>query len=151
VSHESAAAAETTKETPYITIVDAELRKGPGATYPVIRTIPRDTKINVVAKDGSWLKVESKFGRETGYIDSHSARLIAERPRSRTFAGPGAYITTGEVNLREGPGTKYKVLHRIPKDTKINVVRIEGDWLRVESKTGNPPGYIDKRFAEKMP
>src|SRR5262249_168624 len=62
-----------------------------------------------------------------------------------------SYNKTGEVNLREGPGTKYKVLRRIPKDTRINVIRIDGDWLRVESKKGNPPGYIDKRFAEKMP
>ena len=74
-------------ETAYITTTDAELRKGPGAKYPVIRTIPRDTKVNVVGKESSWLKVESKFGRETGYIDGQNARPIAAPARSRTFAG----------------------------------------------------------------
>ena len=120
-------AAQTTKETPYVTTADAQLRKGPGTNYDVLQTIPKETKISVVGKEGSWLKVQSK----------HSTA--------------GAYITTGEVNLREGPGTKYKVLRKIPKDTRINVVRINGNWLRVESKTGNPPGYIDKRFARKLP
>jgi uncharacterized protein YgiM (DUF1202 family) len=145
-------AAQTTQERPYITTADAELRKGPGAKYDVIRTIPRDTRIEVVSKEGSWLKVQSQYGREPGYIDEQYARPIAgAATKSKTFLGPGTYITTGEVNLREGPGTKYKVLRRIPKDTRINVIRIDGDWLRVESKKGNPPGYIDKRFAEKMP
>jgi uncharacterized protein YgiM (DUF1202 family) len=146
-----ATAAETTKETPYVTTADAELRKGPGAKYDLIRTIPRDTKIDVVSKEGAWLKVQSKYGQETGYVDGQYARPIAgAATKSKTSLGPGAYITTGEVNLREGPGTKFKVLRRVPKDTRINVVRIDGDWLRVESKKGNPPGYIDKRFAEKM-
>ncbi len=145
-------AAQTPKETPYITTGDAQLRKGPGTKYDVIRTIPKDLKISVVGKEGSWLKVQSKHGNETGYIDEHSARPIAVAiTKSNSPSVPGAYMTTGEVNLREGPGTKYKVLRKIPKDTKINVVRINGNWLRVESKTGNPPGYIDKRFAKKVP
>jgi len=149
---QEAAAAETTKETPYVTTADVELRKGPGAKYDIIRTIPRDTKIDVVGKKESWLKVQSKYGRETGYVDGQYARPVAgATTKSKTSLGPGAYVTTGEVNLREGPGTKYKVLRRIPKDTRINVVRIDGNWLRVESKKGNPSGYIDKRFAEKLP
>ena len=145
-------AAQTTKETPYVTTADAQLRKGPGTNYDVIQTIPKETRISVVGKEGSWLKVQSKHGRQSGYIEDRSARPIAIAvTRSDSPSTAGAYITTGEVNLREGPGTKYKVLRKIPKDTRINVVRINGNWLRVESKTGNPPGYIDKRFARKLP
>jgi uncharacterized protein YgiM (DUF1202 family) len=151
VPHE-VTAAQTTNETPYITTADTQLRKGPGTRYDAIRTLPKDFKINVVGKEGSWLKVQSKYGRETGYIDGQYARPIAVAiTKSNTTPGPGVYVTTGEVNLREGPGTKHKVLSRIPKNTKINVVRIDGNWLRVESKKGNPPGYIDKRFAQKLP
>ena len=145
-----ATAAEPTKETPYVTTADTQLRKGPGTKYDVIQIIPRDFKISVVGKEGSWLKVQSKHGKEPGYIDEQYARPTA-MTKSNTPSGPGAYVTTGEVNLREGPGTKYKVLRKIPKDTKINVIRIDGNWLRVESKKGNPSGYIDKRFAQKMP
>jgi uncharacterized protein YgiM (DUF1202 family) len=146
------AAAQTSKETPYITTADAQLRKGPGANYGVVQNIPKETRISVVGKEGSWLKVQSKHGRASGYIEDRSARPIAVAvTKSASSTGAGAYITTGEVNLREGPGTKYKVIRKVPKDTKINVVRTDGSWLRVESKTGNPPGYIDKRFAKKLP
>ena len=134
----------------YITMTEAQLRNGPGANYTVIRTIPKDFKINVVRREGTWLKVESKHGNESGYIDERQARPLTAAAKSMATSVAGAYITTGEVNLREGPGTKYKVLRRIPKGLKINVVRAEGNWLRVESKTGNPPGYIDKRFARRV-
>ena len=150
--HHEAVAAQTPNEAPYVTTADAQLRKGPGGKYDVIQTIPKETKIYVVGKEGAWLKVQSKYGRQTGYIEDQYARPIATPiTKSKTPAGPGAYVTTGEVVLREGPGTKYKVLRKIPRDTKINVLRIDGNWLRVESKSGNPSGYIDKRFAQKLP
>jgi uncharacterized protein YraI len=148
---QQASAAQTPKEIPYITTANTELRKGPGAKYKVIQMIPQDVKINVVGKEGSWLTVQSKYGRETGYVDGQYARPIATPTTPTTSSAAGAFVTTGEVNLREGPGTKYKVLRKIPKGTKINVTRIDGDWLRVESKTGNPSGYIDKRFAKRLP
>ena len=33
---------------------------------------------------------------------------------------------------------------------KINVVRAEGDWLRVESKKGGKPGYLEKKSVERV-
>jgi hypothetical protein len=31
------------------------------------------------------------------------------------------------------------------------VVGAEGDWLKVQSQHGNPPGYIERRYAEQVP
>jgi len=61
----------------------------------------------------------------------------------------GEYATTATTYVREGPGLHFKTLAKIEKGTKVNVVGIEGDWLKVQSKRGNPPGYIEKRFAER--
>jgi hypothetical protein len=38
---------------------------------------------------------------------------------------------------------------RLPADIKVNVIRSEGDWLRVESQKGGKPGYVDKRDVER--
>jgi uncharacterized protein YraI len=145
-------ASPASKHTSYETTVDTPLRKGPGTGYEVIRTIPKNFRIDVVSREGPWLKVESLHGREPGYLDERDVRPVTAASTPSTVSSrAGEYITTGEVNLRAGPGTKYKVLTRIPKNTRIHVVRTEGNWLRVESKTGNPPGYIDNRFATKTP
>jgi hypothetical protein len=40
----------------------------------------------------------------------------------------------------------------IPQGTRVTVVEDNGEWLEVQSKSGNPPGFIrraDATFAEK--
>jgi len=78
---------------------------------------------------------------------------MAQSPAPPKAATPGptagAYRTIKEVDLREGPGAKYPVVAKIPAEVKVNVVRAEGDWLRVESKKGGKPGYLEKRSVER--
>jgi uncharacterized protein YraI len=137
----------------YLTTADVQLRSGPGTNYEVVATIPKDVKINVVGRDGAWLKVESKYGGKPGYIDDRYARPIAPQPATaapkatQSIAGP--YRTVREAELRDGPGSNYGILTKLPADIKVNVTRAEGDWLRVESKLGNKPGYIEKRDVER--
>ena len=147
-----AGAAQNTNGT-YITTADVHLRKGPGTSYEVVTTIPKDVKVNVVGREGSWLKVESKQGNKPGYIDEKYARPLGTQQvaqsSSSTPSAAGAYRTLRDVELRDGPGTKYKVVTLLPGGIKINVVRAEGDWLRVESTKGGKPGYVEVRNVER--
>ncbi len=51
---------------------------------------------------------------------------------------PGTYITTGALNLREGPTTSTPVLTSIPKGTTIEVTEVNGKWGKTtyNGKTG---------------
>jgi uncharacterized protein YraI len=145
--------AQSTRGT-YTTTADVPLRAGPGTNHPVITTLPKDIKINVVAKEGYWLKVESKHGGKSGYIDEKFARpettAQTSPPKPTTTASAaGSYRTLKDVDLRDGPGTKYKTVATLPAGIKVNVVRAEGDWLRVESKKGGKPGYVEKKSVER--
>jgi uncharacterized protein YraI len=145
--------AQTTRGT-YETTQDVPLRAGPGTNHPVITTLPKGIKINVIAKEGYWLKIESKHGDKPGYIDEQFARpATAAQTRAPTTKTPasaaGAYRTIKDVELRDGPGTKYKTVTTLPAGMKVNVVRAEGDWLRVESKKGGKPGYLEKKSVER--
>jgi uncharacterized protein YraI len=143
-----------TKRGTYTTTADVPLRAGPGTNHPIITTLPKGIKIDVVSKEGSWLKVESKHGDKPGYIEERFAHLetTAKTPAPKTVTPTsvaGAYRTVKDVDLREGPGTKYKVVTKLPAGLKVNVIRAEGDWLRVESKKGGKPGYLEKKSVER--
>jgi hypothetical protein len=43
----------------------------------------------------------------------------------------------------------YPVVANLPSGIEVNVVRAEGDWLRIESKKGAKPGYLEKRSVER--
>jgi uncharacterized protein YraI len=135
----------------YITTADVSLRSGPGMSYPVVTTLPKGTTINVVDRQGYWLKVESKHGAVPGYIDEQFAAPEGSAENSITNKPPpkGVYRTLVDVDLREGPGATYPVVARLPSDIKVHVVRAEGDWLRIESKHGGKPGYLERKFVER--
>lgn len=147
--------AQTTVRGTYIVTEDVPLRAGPGTNHPIITTLPKGIKIQVVGREGYWLRVESKHGDKPGYIDDRFARLDAPQAGAPPKSAPastavaGAYRTLRDVELREGPGTKYKTVALIPAGIKVHVVRAEGDWLRVESKRGGKPGYLEKRSVER--
>jgi mannosyl-glycoprotein endo-beta-N-acetylglucosaminidase len=144
--------AQATKGT-YTTTADVPLRSGAGNFHEVITTLPKGININVVGKEGYWLKVESKHGGKPGYIDEQFAKPATAQQTAQTTASTnpiaGPYRTLRELDLREGPGTKYPTVAKLPVGIKVNVVRAEGDWLRVESKIGSKPGYLDKRDVER--
>jgi len=52
----------------YTTTADVALRSGPGMKYSVVTTLPKGININVVGREGYWLKVESKHGGQPGYV-----------------------------------------------------------------------------------
>ena len=144
--------AQSTKGS-YTTTADVPLRSGPEANHEVIATLPKGIQINVVEKEGYWLKVESKHGGKPGYIDEQFAtRDTTTKPvksNATTTSVAGTYRTLREIELRQGPGTKYPSVAKVPADITVNVVRAEGYWLRVESKKGGKPGYLEKRDVER--
>jgi uncharacterized protein YraI len=146
--------AQTVRGT-YTVTEDVPLRAGPGTNHPIITTLPKGIKIQVVGREGYWLRVESKHGAKPGYIDDRFARVDAPQtsapPKSSPTPGSvaGAYRALRDVELREGPGTQYKSVAMIPAGIKVHVIRAEGDWLRVESKSGGKPGYVEKRSVER--
>ena len=68
----------------YTTTADVSLRSGPGMKYPVVTTLPKGTNINVVGREGYWLKVESKHGGQPGFMSTNnSLNLRPPKPLQR--------------------------------------------------------------------
>lgn len=134
----------------YVATTNINVRKGPGENYGVVAKIAKGTKVQVVGREGEWLKVQSKHGNPPGYIHGSYARPIVSQAKQTAPDIKGSYSTLVETEVRKGPGSNYAVVAKIPRDTKVQVVGAEGDWLKVQSKHGNPPGYIEKRDAQRL-
>ena len=149
--YRSAAPPSKEQTQPYVATADVKVRSGPGTEYKVVAEIKSGTKVNVAASDGEWLKIVSKQGNPPGYIQERYARPTGEPIKKTASFVQGSYTATADTDVREGPGLRYKTVAKITKGMKLQVVDAEGDWLKVESKHGNPPGYIEKRSAQRSP
>lgn len=134
----------------YVTTQDVKVRSGPGTRYKIVADIKSGTRVNVEAHESGWLRVISRRGRPPGYIDERFAKPASPAPAAAAAPkAQGAYTATADLTVRQGPGLHYKSVARIEKGTKVNVVGAEGDWLKVQSKYGRPPGYIERAYAER--
>ena len=136
---------------PYVTIENTKLRTGPGAQFRTISEIRRDAKVQVVGRDGDWALIVSKKGNPPGYIEmasiepsSSGGKELSASPIDRK------YESLVDTRVHSGPGLHYPVVAEIKKGTKINVVDEEKGWLKIESKRGNKPGYVEASVAKPV-
>lgn len=136
----------------YVTTASTKVRTGPGPQFRAIADIGRDARVNVVGRDGDWVLIVSKKGNAPGYIE-----MVSVTPWSGSTDDPkealnpkaeGKYVAATDTQVRSGPGLHYPVIANISKGTKLNVVEEDNGWLKVESKRGNKPGYVDASLAK---
>jgi uncharacterized protein YgiM (DUF1202 family) len=134
----------------YVTTENTQVRVGPGSQFRAIANVGHDAKVNVVGRDGEWVLIVSKKGNAPGYIELASVRA-AEVGEAKEALNPqleGQYEALADTQVRSGPGLHYPVVANISKGTKLNVVEESKGWLKVESKRGNKPGYVDANAAK---
>jgi len=136
----------------YVTTASTKVRSGPGQQFRAIAEIGRDARVNVVGRDGDWVLIVSKKGNAPGYIELVSiapwSGPIEDAKETLNPRAEGKYVAAAGTQVRSGPGLHYPVIADIAKGTKLNVVEEDNGWLKVESKRGNKPGYVDANLAK---
>jgi len=136
----------------YVTTASTKVRTGPGPQFRALADIGRDARVNVVGRDGDWVLIVSKKGNAPGYIEMASVTPWSgstdEPKETLNPRAEGQYVAAADTQVRSGPGLHYPVIADISKGTKLNVVEEDNGWLKVESKRGNKPGYVDASLAK---
>jgi uncharacterized protein YgiM (DUF1202 family) len=137
---------------PYMTIENTKLRTGPGPQFRTIAEIRRDSRVQVVGRDGDWALIVSKKGNPPGYIEMTAIEPSSgnEKPETSTPPVEGKYESLIDTQVHSGPGRHYPVLAELKKGTKLNIVDEEKGWLKVESRRGNKAGYVEASVAKPI-
>ncbi len=136
---------------PFVIVDNTMVRTGPGTQFRTIAAVRRDSKVQVVGRDGDWLLIVSKRGNPPGYIEMTSVKPGTGEEQDYASAIEGPYELLGDTQVRSAPGLENQVVAEVKKGMKIDVIGEEKGWLRVQSKSGNPPGYIEKSMAKPLP
>ncbi len=63
---------------------------------------------------------------------------------------PTTRIVWDTVNLRNGPGTSYKVVGSVKKGISLKILEVNGDWLRVRLENGST-AWVSKLATSEAP
>jgi len=83
--------------------------------------------------------------RETSKPPPVSPKVTPPPPPLRT-----TQVVWDSVNLRQGPGTKYKVIGNAKKGTSLDIIEVNGDWLRVRLEDGST-AWLNKLATSEAP
>lgn len=132
----SYAATSTTK---YVTASALNVKTGPGTNYKVVTTIKKNTSVKVLQTKGSWDKIT--VGSKTGWVSNKY--LTTKNPNPPKSTSITMYVTASALNVRTGPGTKYKVVTTIKKNQAVTVTQ-KGSWDKI--KVGSKTGYASASY-----
>ena len=59
-------------------------------------------------------------------------------------------VTSNTLNLREGPGTNYKVLERLSKSDKVKLLKVVNSWLMMQVVKTGTIGYLYTKYTLKL-
>lgn len=113
------AAAETVE----VTASALNVRTGPGTGFSRLGLTRRGQRHEVLARSSRWVKVRWN-GRE-GWSHGSYLRVIAAAPATQLA------VTAGALNVRTGPSTRYRVLGKLTRGTRVNVVGSSGRWRKI--------------------
>jgi len=113
----------------------AQLRRGAGTNYGVIRTISHETTVTGIRqRSGAWLELTYRGDR--GWVHHDSIRIETHAPVLRTNTGR----TNTSTALRRGAGNSYDVIRTLNNNANVTVLRQSGAWLQVQA--GNDEGWV---------
>lgn len=136
---------------PYVTIEATRVRTGPGGQFRTIAEIPPKARVYAVGRDGEWLLIVSKKGNAPGYIETAAVKAgEGEEAEIKDKPVEGKYQTIATTQVHSGPGLHYPLVTEVSRGTIVNVVNEENGWLKIESKRGNKPGYIDSSMVKPL-
>jgi uncharacterized protein YgiM (DUF1202 family) len=130
----------------WIKVDEAQVRSGPGMSYPTYGTRGKGTKVYVVGRSGTWAKVKTPGGFGWIHTDLLTDHISAGQQLAAGASDPpsddsnAAWIKVDDARVRSGPGENYPVYGTRPMGTKVFVIGRKGDWAQVRTPGGS--GWI---------
>ncbi|MEN8232033.1 MAG: SH3 domain-containing protein [Thermodesulfobacteriota bacterium] len=105
------------------------LRKGPSTQYPIIWELGKGFPLKVIGSKGKWLKV-SDFESDVGWIYKN---LVSRKPHLVVKTNRNS---RDRINIRSGPGTKYKIVGKAEYGVVFKTLERGAGWVKVRHEKG---------------
>ncbi|NVL89775.1 MAG: SH3 domain-containing protein [Desulfobacterales bacterium] len=114
-----------------VAVDKANVRSGPGTNHETLWSVGKYYPVDIIKKSGNWYRVRD-FEGDIGWIHR---RLLKEIR--------AVIVKSNIVNVRERPGTGFKVLFQAEKGVSFKVLKRKKRWLKVRHADGDA-GWIYK-------
>jgi SH3-like domain-containing protein len=112
---------------------DVNIRSGPSTRYRVKWQVGKGFPLKVIGSRGKWYKVRD-FEKDEGWVyaplTSRQAHLVVKKP---------------VINLRSGPGTRYRVVSQARYGVVLQTEKRVKGWVKVRHASG-VSGWVARKL-----
>jgi len=112
----------------------ANVRSGPGTGDEILWSVGKYYPVDTIKTSGRWYQIRD-FEGDMGWIHGSLLKKI-----------PSVIVKGGIVNVREGPGTTFRVLFQAEKGVSFKLLETKKKWLKVLHADGEV-GWVHKSLA----
>jgi SH3-like domain-containing protein len=105
------------------------MRKGPSTKYPIKWELGKGFPLRVIGSQGNWLKV-TDFENDVGWVYKN---LVSKKPYLIVKTNKNS---NKRVNIRSGPGTKYKIVGKAEYGVVFKTLQRGDGWVKVQHEQG---------------
>jgi murein DD-endopeptidase MepM/ murein hydrolase activator NlpD len=137
----NASAADATSAAGQVTLTSGSLnvRSAADASGTILTQLPAGTYVTLISKSGNWWRVEYAPGTY-GYASANYIRVIS---------GTTTMRTTGNLNVRSGPGTSYAIRDVLSYQEPVIVLSQTGKWCQIVYD-GTKSGYASASYLSSV-
>ena len=119
------------------------MRRGASTSHKIVTKLKKGTKVDVLKKmSNGWYQV--KYNGKIGYISGKYLKLTTKLSSTKVNKKG---TTTGSVNMRSGASTSYKIVTKLKKGVKIDVLKkMSNGWYQI--KYNGKTGYISGKYLK---
>jgi SH3-like domain-containing protein len=103
---------------------EVNMRSGPGTSYEITWVLKKGYPLQVIGKKGRWYRVRD-FEGDTGWV---YAPLTGRTPH--------LVVKRDKINLRSGPGTRYRIVAQAGRGVVFRTLKRGKGWVKVRHENG---------------
>jgi len=112
----------------------ANIRSGPGTSYPILWQAERYYPVEILAVSGQWARFRD-YEKDQGWIHKELLEDI-----------PTVVTKVNLANVRSGPGKDNPIVFRVENGVPFRVLEKKGAWLKVRHRDGEV-GWIHSNLV----
>ncbi|MDH3359324.1 MAG: SH3 domain-containing protein [Desulfobulbaceae bacterium] len=104
---------------------NVNMHTGPGEDQAVLWVLGEGYPLQVIGSQGLWLKI-SDFEGDEGWVNQNLVNRV-----------PHLIVKKRVVNIRQGPGTNYEIVGKIPYGIVVKTIEKNNNgWVKIEQEDG---------------
>ena len=138
----------STSNTKFVNTDRLNMRSGPSTSYRVIKVLNLGEEVEVVSESNGWTKIRSE--QRLGYVSSKylTDKKIDNSQNQESNKTIQKEVTASSLNVREGASTSHKVIGRLNRYSKVEVISEANGWSKI--KYNGKEAYVSSQYLKDV-